>query len=206
MADEDDHEADSNLSEYPGECRQPSLEDVIRLSHDLNDCGAKYVIVGGFAIIQAGYPRQTMDIDLLIETSLENERRVLQALSKLPDAAAASIAPGEVDQYGVVRVGDEFLVDLMKSGCGITYADAIQDAVWRELDGVRIPFASKQTLWKMKQTLREKDIPDRLFLMQSLAKEGIPLDPPLKTDSGENDLPAWARRLISAFSSQFKKR
>lgn len=206
MADEDDHEADSELVEYPGECRQPSLEDVIRLSRDLNECQAKYVIVGGFAIIQAGYPRQTMDIDLLIETGLENEKRVLEALAKLPDAAARSIVPGEVEQYGVVRVGDEFLVDLMKSGCGITYADAIQDAVWRDLEGVRVPFASKRTLWKMKQTLREKDVPDRLFLANALTEEGIPLDPPLKTPSNDGDLPTWLKRLIEFLISFFRKR
>jgi hypothetical protein len=67
----------------------------------------------------------------------------------------------------------------MKSCCGITYVDAIEDAIWQELNGVRIPFASKKTLWKMKQTFREKDKPDQLFLAQSLAEEGVKLDPPL---------------------------
>jgi hypothetical protein len=33
-------------------------------------------------------------------------------------------------------------VDLMKSGCGVDYAEAIKDAVHREINGVRIPFAS----------------------------------------------------------------
>ena len=71
-----------------------------------------------------------------------------------------------------MRVADEILVDLMKSGCGITYADAIADAVWKEIDGVRIPFASPQMLWRMKQNRREKDIPDCLFLRQLLQEHG----------------------------------
>ena len=105
--------------------------------------------------------------------------------------AAAALTPGDVGEYGVVRVWDEIMVDLMKGGCGVTYADAIKDAVWREIDGVRIPFASKPTLWKMKQTVREKDIPDRLSLRQHLEAEGIPLDPPLKEPRVELDLPRW---------------
>ena len=65
---------------------------------------------------------------------------------------------------------DEIMVDLMKSGCGVNYADANRDAVYREIEGVRIPFASPQTLWRMKQTVREKDIPDRLFLRANCSR------------------------------------
>ena len=105
---------------------------------------------------------------------------------------------GEVDQYGVVRISDEIMVDLMKSGCGVTYADAIRDADWREIQGVRIPFASKSTLWKMKQTVREKDIPDRLFLRQAMEREGIPLEPPPQApDDPLANMPRWLRQLLT---------
>src|SRR5207245_1448564 len=129
--------------------------------------------IGGFAIIQHGFPRLTYDIDLLIETTRENEARVIEALLILPDKAARELKPGEVGEYGVVRVGDEVLVDLMKSGCGVTYRDALKDVVVHQLDGVQIPFASPLTLWRMKQTLREKDQPDRVFLRELLTSQGI---------------------------------
>jgi hypothetical protein len=79
-------------------------------------------------------------------------------------------------------VGDEVLVDLMKSGCGVTYADAIKDAVVFEVEGVPIPFASPKTLWRMKQTVRAKDVPDRVYLRQLLEAQGIPLEPPPPED------------------------
>lgn len=63
-----------------------------------------------------------------------------------------------------------------------------------EIDGVPIPFASPQTLWRMKQTVRDKDIPDRLFLRQWHAAHGIALDPPLPAagPAPANDLTrAW---------------
>lgn len=194
MADENDNAQENGLE---AECRPPSLEDVIKIASELNHCNAKYVIVGGFAIIEAGYMRQTMDIDFLIEAGSENEKAVLKALSTLPDGAAKSVTPGDVAEYGVVRIGDEVMIDLMKSGCGVTYADAIKDAVWRELQGVRIPFASRSTLWKMKQTVREKDVPDRLFLAKALTDEGIPLDPPLKNPAPESAVPAWVEHFFS---------
>jgi len=165
-----------------------------RLCAELNRLGARYVVVGGFAIIQAGYFRSTDDIDLLIETTPENEAKVIQSLLILPDKAAAELKPGEVGQYGVVRVGDEVLVDLMKSGCGVTYADAIKDAVFFELDGVRVPFASPQTLWNMKQTVRAKDIPDRLYLRRLLHAQGIEVGPAVP-DSHDDPLLGWWRRL-----------
>jgi hypothetical protein len=82
-----------------------------------------------------------------------------------------------VDKYVVVRIGDEVTVDLMKSGCGVDYAEAIKDARILDTNGVPVPFASPLTLWRMKQTVREKDVADRVFLRQKLADEGIVPDP-----------------------------
>lgn len=177
------------------ECREPTLEDLVRLCSALNEAGARYVVVGGFAIRIAGYSRTTVDIDLLVETGSENEARVIQGLMSLPDQAVREIKPGEVAEFGVVRVADEILVDLMRSGCQVDYAAAIPDAVHREINGVRIPFASPLTLWKMKQTHREKDIPDRLFLRQLLAAQGIHVEEaPRPAQPG--GLRAWLLRMF----------
>src|SRR5437667_5093752 len=157
--------------------RPPQFSDLTRICRELNRLGARYVVIGGFAIIHHGFPRLTYDIDLLIETTPENEARVIEALLILPDKAARELKPGEVGEYGVVRVGDEVLVDLMKSGCGVTYQEAIKDAVIVGIDGVQIPFASAATLWRMKQTVREKDAPDRVFLRELLASQGIDVTP-----------------------------
>lgn len=150
--------------------------------------------MGGFAIIEAGFPRLTQDVDLLVDASPENEMRIFEALRSLPDRAVDELAPGDLERFTVVRVGDEILVDLMKSACGIRYADAIQDAVHRDIGGVRIPFASPLTLWKMKQTPREKDIPDRLFLRQLLAAQGVQVQETHKPPP--TGLRAWLRRVL----------
>jgi hypothetical protein len=49
--------------------------------------GARYVVIGSMAIIQAGFGRATNDIDLLIDTTQDNVSRVQRALLSLPDQA-----------------------------------------------------------------------------------------------------------------------
>lgn len=124
--------------------------------------------MGGFAIIEAGYPRFTGDIDLLIDAAPANEALVFQALRILPDKSVDELAPGDVQRFIVVRVADEVVVDLMANSCGIDYETASKSVITRNIDGVSIPFASPELLWRMKQTVREKDIPDRAFLRQLL--------------------------------------
>lgn len=163
-----------NDEEYTEElnCRAPTEEDFVKLCAKLNELGARYIVIGGFAIITAGYPRSTMDIDFVIDTSLENEALVYAALETLPDQAVKELTPGEVSSYTVVRVADEIMVDLMASACGIRYEEAIEDSIIRIIDGVPIPFASPRLLWRMKEkTHREKDAPDLLFLRQQYGDE-----------------------------------
>ena len=156
------------------ESRSATLADLVELCRELNTREAKYVVVGGFAIRTAGYVRETIDVDLLIDTALENESRVYKALEILPDRAVLELDPGDVAKHIVVRVADEITVDLMRSACAIEYAEAAQHVVTRVVDGVAIPFASPLLLWRMKRhTHREKDIPDLIFLRRLLESEGI---------------------------------
>lgn len=155
------------------EPREPTVEDLRDLCRELNQRGAKYVVVGGFAMRAANYNRRTMDVDLIVATDLENESKVYAALSTLPDNAVRELQPGELSQYTVVRVGDEILVDLMRSAGGIDYAEAAKEVVVREVDGVPIPFASPRLLWRMKVvTHRAKDAGDLVFLRQWFAERG----------------------------------
>jgi len=155
------------------ESREPSVEDLVGLCVELNARGALYLVVGGFAVRGAGFIRATMDIDLVIDSSLENEAKVYDALRTLPDRAVDQLDPGDVEKFTVVRVADEIVVDLMKSASGIDYEMAKAGIVMREVDGVMIPFASPELLWRMKRTThREKDGLDLLFLRKLIEGGG----------------------------------
>ena len=163
----DDADAWTGEGEFADTTRQVTAEDLVNVCQSLNAQGAKYVVVGGMAIRAAGYLRETFDLDLIVDTELENEARVFRALEFLPDNAVSELKPGEVSNYTVVRICDEITVDLMKSASGIEFEEAIGDSVVRVVGGVHIPFASPRLLWRMKRsTHREKDQGDLVFLRQ----------------------------------------
>lgn len=169
----DDQNAGAKRDVRDLESRPPEQADLAALCRELNQRGALYVVIGGFAIIAAGYPRLTTDVDLMVAADAENEAKVFSALSTLPDNAVRELQPGELQKYNVIRVADEILVDLLHSAGGIEYAEAAKDVVVREVDGVPIPFASPRLLWRMKVvTHREKDALDLLFLRQWFAERG----------------------------------
>lgn len=161
-----------NLPVDPEFTRAPYLRDLIDICRGLNAAGARYVVMGGMAVNAHGNIRATEDIDLLIETTEENERKVLEVLALLPEGVATEIKPGEVSDYVVVRICDEFTVDLMAKACGVDYDQAKAEVTHVVLDGVSIPYASPRLLWKTKQTFREKDQIDRIFLRKLLEDRG----------------------------------
>ncbi len=168
MAVEDDLPSGPDLAP-----REPTLEDLRDLCRGLNERGARYVVIGGFAIRAAGYNRRTMDVDLIVADDHDNETRVFSALAALPDNAVRDLQPGELRQYSVIRVADEIVVDLMRAAGGIDYAEAAKDVVVHEVEGVPIPFASPRLLWRMKAiTYREKDAGDLVFLRHWFAARG----------------------------------
>jgi predicted nucleotidyltransferase len=159
---------DRNDDQAEKESRPPELKDLLELARALNERGAKYVIVGGMAIIQQGFTRATEDIDLLIENSRDNIEKVIDAVAQLPDHAAREISVDDFDQYEVIRVADEIVVDLMASASGVSFAQASAGIVTVEIQGIKVPFADADLLVRKKQGVREKDVLDRHFLEQLL--------------------------------------
>jgi hypothetical protein len=56
--------------------RAPEPEDLVRICRALNEAGARYVLIGGFAVLAHGASRFTKDIDLLVDDAPENIVRV----------------------------------------------------------------------------------------------------------------------------------
>ena len=143
--------------------RPPTIDDLLAVCRRLNEEGARYVLIGGFAINYYGFPRATEDIDFLVDPSEENILKIKKALSFLPDNAVKEVFPDDVAKYEVVRVADEITIDLLKKACDITYKNA--GIEYFEFKGVRIPIADISTMIKTKQGVRPRDKEDLSFLM-----------------------------------------
>jgi hypothetical protein len=161
-----DDEDDARVS------RAPEPDDVIRICRALNEAGARYLLIGGFAVIAHGAGRFTKDIDLLVDDAPDNVARVKRGLAVLADNAAAQVADDDVERHVVVRVADEVVIDLMGRACGLSYAEAVRDVETLDRGGIRIPVASPGTLIRTKDTKRPQDAIDRAFLEGVLRERG----------------------------------
>ena len=126
----------------------------------LNAAGVKYVVVGGFAVALHGVVRATKDVDILLEATLDNVKRALEALGGLTWGVSRKLDPSEVVTRPITIIGDDPRVDLLTIAWSVRYADAAPKALKVEIDGVEIPYADLDTLIRTKQTDRFQDRAD----------------------------------------------
>jgi hypothetical protein len=146
------------------EVRPPTIDDLRRLCRALDEAGARYVLIGGFAVILHGGERTTKDIDLLVDPDPENVARLKSALGILEDGAAREIEDDDLERYTVVRVADEIMVDLLRVACGVTWVEAAASAMRFDLDGTPVLVADRKVLIRTKRTIRPSDAADRAWL------------------------------------------
>jgi hypothetical protein len=142
----------------------PEQFPLLRVCSLLNAEGAKYLVIGGRAVILHGLVRTTEDVDILIEESEDNFKRVIAGLSKMEEHFAAELTPQDFIDNVVVTIGDEVHVDVSTRAWKVSYADAAPTALESIFEGVRVPYLGWDMLVASKQTYREKDQIDLLQL------------------------------------------
>lgn len=153
------------MEEY---CRPATLDDLKMLINSLNQQGADYLLIGGYALFAHGYHRATTDIDVLVPSTKNAGEKIKAALMVLPDQAAKEIDPGWFEEGEIIRVADAFVVDIMLNACGETYETLKQYAETVDLDGIPVRTINLEGLLLTKQTSREKDVSDRIILERAL--------------------------------------
>ena len=87
-----------------------------------------------------------------------------QALMAPPDQAARDIDPAWFEEGDNIRVADTFVVDIMLNASGETYETLIRFAEVLDLDGIPVRTINLEGLLRTKQTMRDKDVADRIIL------------------------------------------
>jgi hypothetical protein len=131
-----------------------------RVCSALNAERSRYLLVGASAMQLWGTSRATRDVDILIEPTVPNARRVLRALSKLGFGFARELLAEEIVRRPVTVIGDMPNVDILTVAWSVRYAQAHPDATVFELEGVKIPTASIEHLIASKRTGRLQDAAD----------------------------------------------
>ena len=136
----------------------------------------RFVVVGGGAVLMQGHARSTQDLDILIEASEENARRLIGALTTWGEGAGAELSVEELStpQTGAVRVIEDFPVDVFTSMRArtlrrdLTYEHLAVDALTHTLpNGSKVLYASIPRLLDLKAgTGRSKDQIDSQNLVE----------------------------------------
>ncbi len=134
----------------------------------------RFVVVGAHALAAHGRPRLTGDLDLLVEPTLVNARRVLRALEAfgfggLGLSVEDFARPGRVVTLGRVPAR----VDLMTRISGVSFRRAWSGRLEGRLGAVDLCFLGKRDLMINKQQSgRPKDLLD-LCLLREAAEEVV---------------------------------
>jgi predicted nucleotidyltransferase len=150
--------------------RAATRNDLLLVLKLLNESGVEYMLVGGYALLAHGYMRATTDIDVLVPGNLDSGRKVIRALMALPNQAAKGMEPEWFTEGGTIRVGDEFMVDVMTNANGHTYEELLNHVETIDLDGTPVRTLDLEGLLLTKQTMRAKDAGDRLAIERALAE------------------------------------
>lgn len=146
-----------------------SLHDFAEFIRILNDHRVRYLIIGGYAVAFHGHPRATNDVDVLVEQTEANIRRVEAALV---DFIGSAPDPSLLRRpKGMVRIGGSIThIDVT------TKVDGLRDfgRLWKQRErgdmlGVASQYLSFSDLLRTKRAAdRPKDQGDIAALEQIL--------------------------------------
>lgn len=107
---------------------EKDYEDILKL---FNRHKVKYCIIGAFAVAFYARPRYTKDIDILIDSSPENAKKIIRALTEF-GFEDLDLSEDDLCQEGnIIQLGYEPLrVDIVTSLSGTSF-----DQVWKNKVG-----------------------------------------------------------------------
>ncbi len=108
------------------------------------DC--RYLVIGGIAAVLHGVPRATFDLDILIEATPENARRLLAALRDAGMGTATLITPEDLLKHEITVFQDRVRVDVQTATPGLDFASAWARRVNMSYQGQSFSVVSREDL------------------------------------------------------------
>jgi hypothetical protein len=119
------------------------------------------LVIGGIAAVLYGVPRATFDLDVLIEPTFENAKRLLQAMSEAGLGTASLASADEVLSTEITIFTDRIRLDVQTSTPGIVFEEAWQRRVTMNYKGQALEVVSLADLIASKRASgRDVDLED----------------------------------------------
>jgi hypothetical protein len=128
----------------------------------LNSRGVDYVIVGAHSLALHGRPRYTGDLDILVRSTPENARVLVDILNEFGFAESGFKEPDFLRSEQLIQLGRApTRIDLLTSISGVSSEEAFVTKVSAELDGIPVFVLSKAALIRNKRAVgRPQDLAD----------------------------------------------
>jgi len=136
--------------------------DFVDLLRAFNAADVRYLVVGAYALALHGRPRATGDLDIWIEPTPDNARRVMHALAAF-GAPLESISADDFAHEGIVfQIGvPPGRVDILTALTGLAFVDAWSGRIRRPFGDVEVDFIGRDAFLRNKRaTGRPKDLGD----------------------------------------------
>lgn len=128
---------------------EKDYEEFLRL---LNKHKARYCIIGAFALAFHSRPRYTKDIDILIEASRDNAKRVLKALDEFGFGSLDLTDEDLIEEGNIIQLGYEPVrIDILTSIKGIDFSDVWRKRVSGPYGQLTVYYIDRQNLIKLKE-------------------------------------------------------
>ena len=125
----------------------------------------KYVVIGGVAAILHGVPRATLDVDILIEATVENAQRLLDALLDAGFGTATLTSAEALVAHEVTIFQDRVQLDVHTVPHGLSFDDAWRRRETMDFRGEALYLLCREDLIASKLVSgRDKDIEDARLL------------------------------------------
>jgi len=150
-----------------------SLSQYGKLLAALVQGGVDFAVVGGIAVIFNGYPRLTLDADIIVDDTPGNLDRLLTVLRTWGEGWARELTPADfTPEEGAVRVAEEFDLDIFTRLRGLAWRDFQPRLRWADLASLPIPYLGPADLIHCKaNSVREKDQLDVIALTKIIQQE-----------------------------------
>ncbi len=145
-------------------------EDYKEILQILKKQKVRFLIVGAYAMGAYGYPRATGDVDIWVEASLANSKKIYLSLKKF-GAPLKKIGEDTFKDEGIIfQIGlPPRRIDIITKIDGVDFIEAYKSKRNIKVDGLFIPFLSQADLIKNKEsTGRDKDKLDVKYLKKKL--------------------------------------
>jgi hypothetical protein len=121
----------------------------------------RYIVIGGIASVLYGVPRATFDLDILIDATPENIRRLLDSLLEAGMGTASLTNVDEILSHEITIFKDHVRIDVQTSTPGLNFQDAWAHRNTLEYQGQSFYVASREDLISSKKAAgRDVDLDD----------------------------------------------